>query len=33
MNKDFTYVLNGKMPRKYGEQPATLGKYEMIAPT
>jgi hypothetical protein len=33
MNRDLTYILNGKVPRKYGEMPKYLGKYERIAPT
>jgi len=33
MNKDLTYILDGKMPRSYGETPANLGNYEMIAPS
>jgi hypothetical protein len=33
MNRDLTYVLNGQMPRGYGEKPAMMGNYEMIAPT
>lgn len=33
MNKDLTYILNGTMPRGYGEMPKYLGNYERIAPT
>jgi hypothetical protein len=33
MNRDLTYILNGDMPRGYGETPKLLGNYEMIAPT
>ena len=33
MNRDLTFVLDGKRPRKFGEVPVRPGKYEMIAPT
>ena len=33
MNRDLTYILNSKMPRKYGEMPTKMGGYERIAPT
>lgn len=33
MNKDLTYILDGKVPRDLGETPQTLGNYEMIAPS
>ena len=33
MNRDLTYILNGSMPRAYGEVPKTLGNFEMLAPT
>lgn len=33
MNKDLTYILNGKIPRIYGDKPINLGNYEMIAPS
>lgn len=33
MNKDLTYILDGKVPRQYGEVPSQLGNYEMIAPS
>ena len=25
MNRDLTYILHGKKPRKYGEMPAAMG--------
>jgi hypothetical protein len=33
MNKDLTYILNGKVPRKYGEMPEKMGGYTRIAPS
>ena len=33
MNKDLTYILHGRTPRKYGEMPLNLGRYERLAPT
>lgn len=33
MNRDLTYLLNGQMPRGYGETPKVIGNFEMIAPT
>ena len=33
MNKDLTYILHGKMPRKYGEIPKNMGHFERIAPS
>lgn len=33
MNRDLTYILNGQMPRKFGEMPKFLGNYERIAPS
>ena len=33
MNKDLTYILNGKIPRKYGEMPRNMGLFERIAPS
>jgi hypothetical protein len=33
MNKDLTYILDGKTPRLYGEIPSQIGNYEMIAPS
>lgn len=33
MNKDLTYILHGKMPRKYGEMPKNMGHFERIAPS
>ena len=33
MNRDLTYILNGKVPRKYGEMPEKMGDYQRIAPS
>jgi hypothetical protein len=33
MNRDLTYILNGQVPRKYGEMPQHLGNYERLAPS
>ena len=33
MNRDLTYLLNGQMPRGYGETPKVIGNFELIAPT
>jgi hypothetical protein len=33
MNKDITYILDGKMPRLIGELPKNVGNYEVIAPS
>ena len=32
MNKDLTYILNGQMPRGFGEMPKNMGNYEKLAP-
>jgi hypothetical protein len=32
MNKDLTYILNGQMPRGYGEMPKQMGNFERLAP-
>lgn len=33
MNKDLTYILNGAVPRAFGEDPKLMGNYERIAPS
>lgn len=33
MNRDLTYILNGQMPRGYGEMPKMMGNFEMMAPS
>lgn len=33
MNKDLTYILNGQIPRAYGEMPVSLGNYKRLAPS
>jgi len=33
MNRDLTYILNGRLPRKYGEMPLKMGNFERIAPS
>jgi hypothetical protein len=33
MNRDLTYILNGQMPRKFGEMPKMMGLYKRIAPS
>ena len=33
MNKDLTYILNGQLPRGYGEMPAYMGNFERLAPS
>jgi len=33
MNRDLTYILNGRVPRRYGEMPARMGNFERIAPS
>eukprot|EP00347_Sterkiella_histriomuscorum_P016526 403352853 len=33
MNRDLTYILNGKMPRQLGQMPIYPGNYEMISPS
>ena len=33
MNKDLTYILNGTVPRAFGEDPEIMGNYERIAPS
>lgn len=33
MNRDLTYILHGKLPRKFGEMPTYMGDYERIAPS
>ena len=32
LDEDLTRVLYGRLPRKYGEMPAVMGRYERIAP-
>ena len=33
MNRDLTYILNGQVPRKYGEMPKQMGNFERLAPS
>jgi len=33
MNRDLSYILHGKVPRKFGEMPAKMGQYQRIAPS
>lgn len=33
MNRDLTYILNGRVPRRYGEMPRRMGNFERIAPS
>lgn len=33
MNRDLTYILNGQVPRRYGEMPKMMGNFERIAPS
>lgn len=33
LNRDLTYILRGQKLRKYGEMPAKMGCFEMIAPS
>ena len=33
MNRDLTYILNGRVPRKYGEMPLRMGNFERLAPS
>jgi tubulin polyglutamylase TTLL5 len=33
MNRDLTYILRGKIPRKYGELPENMGRFQRIAPS
>lgn len=33
MNRDLTYILNGQVPRKYGEMPKSMGNFERLAPS
>lgn len=33
MNKDLTYILNGRLPRKYGDLPRNMGNFERICPS
>jgi len=33
MNRDLTYILNGKVPRPYGELPKKIGNFHRIAPS
>ena len=33
LNRDLTYILRGKIPRKIGEMPKKIGNYERIAPS
>ena len=33
INKDLTYILNGTIPRAFGEDPEIMGNYERIAPS
>ena len=32
LNIDLTNIFRGKMPRKYGEEPKNMGRFEMICP-
>ena len=32
LNKDLTNIFYGKIPRKYGEKPKDMGRFEMICP-
>eukprot|EP00760_Papus_ankaliazontas_P034957 PhM_4_TR7563/c0_g1_i1/m.37525/K16602/TTLL5, TTLL10; tubulin polyglutamylase TTLL5 len=33
LNKDLARILDGRVPRMYGEEPLTMGSYERLAPT
>ena len=33
MNRDLTYILNGYVPRAFGEMPQMMGNYKRIAPS
>lgn len=33
MNRDLSYILHSKVPRKYGEMPKKMGRYHRIAPS
>jgi len=33
MNKDLTYILNGQVPRGFGEMPQHMGNYERLCPS
>ena len=33
LNMDLTEIFYGKIPRKYGEIPKDIGKFEMICPS
>jgi tubulin polyglutamylase TTLL5 len=33
MNRDLTYILNGRVPRRYGELPTRMGNFERLAPS
>ena len=33
LNMDLTEIFYGKVPRRYGEVPKDMGKFEMICPT
>ena len=33
MNTDLAQVLNGAMPRGFGQLPSNMGEYERIAPS
>lgn len=33
MNKDLTYILNGQVPRGFGEMPEKMGNYERLSPS
>ena len=33
MNRDLTYILNGRVPRAHGEMPKKLGNFQRIAPS
>jgi len=33
MNRDLSYILHDKVPRKYGELPKHMGSFERLAPS
>jgi len=33
MNRDLSYILNGRVPRRYGEMPTRMGNFERICPS
>ena len=33
LNRDLTYILKGKVPRKVGEKPKFMGNFDRIAPS